>query len=97
VLRDMPHVVDAKLILDLRKREQYEDHVTADIVALEQKRHTDTHSRGYYLREWSGCIAWLPDAVEQSIALGKTRERAVRTSRDRMVRFIDKRLKGESK
>jgi hypothetical protein len=97
MLRDLPGGVDGKFILDLRKREQHEDHVTADIVALEQRRHTGTHNRGYYLQEWYGCIAWLPGAVEQSIALGKTRERAVRTSRDRMMRFIDKRLKGESK
>jgi hypothetical protein len=96
MLRDLPDVVDEKFILDLRNRESAGDHTTAEVVALVQKRHDGTTSRGYYLVEIRGHVAWLPDAIKESLAFGNSRERAVRTSRDRMIRFIDKRLKGES-
>jgi hypothetical protein len=97
MVRDVGNVVDEKFILDLRNRKSTGDHTTAEVVALVQRRHDGSHNRGYYLVEIRGHVAWLPDAIKESLAFGNSRERAVRTSRDRMIRFIDKRLKGERK
>lgn len=92
MVRDVGDVVDSNFILDLRGREMRGEHVTADVITLVNKRTVG----GYDQEELRGCIAWLPDAVKESVALGKTRGLAVRTSKSRMVRFIDKRLKGVS-
>lgn len=91
-LRNVAREVDNLLILDLRNKRNDGEFIVGDAIVLSQ-----TRSGGSFVtKQQVGHLAWLPDAVNESIAFSAAGEAvAVRTSRGRMVRFIDKKIKGE--
>lgn len=87
-IREVGHTVDNKFIVDIRNRRVVGDHIVADCVYLTQHR----RERSYNIKNNTGFIAWLPDAVKESVAIGASPAIATRTSKGRMIKFIDRKL-----